>query len=141
MKLLNCASAVGARHAVPLRLSPNVLSYSLCRYHRKHATGAWTSRSQKMALIGARRKAAGEFSRVEQFFHVDTCVVAHALEEIDQVFRCQVSARSRAVGAAAKAGGAGVIFAHACFEPGKRIGKAAAVGVVEMEDDFIGLHF
>jgi hypothetical protein len=72
----------------------------LRRHCRSHAAGACTTRSQEMALIGPRRKAAREFSRVQQFFHVDPRVVAHAFQEINQVFRRKISACTGAVGTA-----------------------------------------
>src|SRR5579872_1736929 len=107
-------------------------NYKLCRDCRSYAAGSGAARSQQMTLIGARRKAAGEFRRIQQFFHVDARVIAHAFQKIDQVFRGKISARSRAIRAAAESCGAGIEFAHTCFEACKRIRESPAVGVVEV---------
>src|ERR1700688_1984713 len=94
-----------------------------------------------MSLIGQGRKAARKFGRIQQFLEIDSSVVAHAFQEVDKIFRREISACAGAIRTTAKAGGGRVEFANSGIESRQRVGQASTVGVVEMKYEILSGHF
>src|SRR5258707_27742 len=92
--------------------------------------------AEQMALIFPFGEPAGKVRRFAQFVEINPRFIAHAMQKRDQVFGGKIAARSRAVRASAKASRGGVELAHPGIEPGERVGKTAAISVVEMKRQF-----
>ena len=84
---------------------------------------------------------ARKFGRIQQFFHIDSRVVAHAFQKIDQIFGREISARAGAIRTAAQTRGGGVELANSCVKPRQCVGQTSPVGVVKMEDEIVRLQF
>src|ERR1700691_3514202 len=98
-------------------------NWNSCRNWRSHAAGARPLSAQEMSLVRSGGKTAGKFGRVQQFLQIDSRVVAHALQKIDKIFRCEVSAGSRAIRTTAQAGRGGIKFANARFKSRECVGQ------------------
>src|SRR5579872_3713285 len=93
-----------------------------------------------MPLVRPRGEAACEFRGVQQFFQVDSRLVAHALQKIDQVFGREIAARAGAIRTAPKARGGCVKFANTGLESRQRVGQAPSIRVMKMEHDVFSLQ-
>src|SRR5258708_13191862 len=92
--------------------------------------------AEQTALIFPIGKAGSNLRRLAQFVEINPGFIPHALQKRDQIFGGKIAARSRAVRAAPEAGRGGIKLADAGIEPGERVGKTAAISVVEMKRQF-----
>src|SRR5260221_8077441 len=92
--------------------------------------------AEQMALIFPIGKAGSKLRRLAQFVEINPGFIPHALQKRDQIFGGKIAARSRAVRAAPEASRGGIKLADAGIEPGERVGKTAAISVVEMKRQF-----
>ena len=92
-------------------------------------------------MIGPGRKAARKFGRIQQFFQIDSRVVSHAFQKIDEIFRREIPACAGAIWATAQARGGRIKFANSRFESRERIGQPSSIRVVEMEHEILSGYF